>query len=110
MRRAALFAELIDLVDAEDLAVFVPEDAAAIEDLLSLIPIDSEALLADLTAASDQAAATATRLLSFAVSAAEEAVIERVVGAVAAALQGSNRRGSALAAICLAFEEAGDGQ
>ena len=108
--RAALFAELTHFADPADLAVFLPEDAAAIDDLLGLRDFDSEALLANLTAAGERTAAAATRPITFAVGVDEEAVIERVVRAVAASLSGANRRGRALARICTDFEAAGHGQ
>jgi ParB-like chromosome segregation protein Spo0J len=109
-RRAELLAELSALLPPEALAQLLPEDARAIEETLSLLDLDSERLLAELTAAAARSAATAPRLVSFAVLPEDEPLIERAIAAAAATLSGPNRRGRALATVCRAFlEEDEDG-
>ena len=104
-RRAELLDELIALLPAEELALLLPEDAMAIEQTLQLIDLDPDALLAELTAAAEREAAQGPRLISFAVDRDDEPVIEEAIRQAAADLDGRNRRGGALAAICRAHLE-----
>jgi len=109
-RRAELLAELSTLLPPEALAQLLPEDAREIEQTLALFDLDSEQLLAELTAAAERSAATAARLIAFAVLPEDEPVVERAIPAAAATLSGPNRRGRALAMICRTFlEEHEDG-
>ena len=109
-RRAELLAELSALLPPEALAQLLPEDAREIEETLALLDLDSDRLLAELTAAADLSAVTAPRLISFAVLPDDEPLIERAITTAAATLSGPNRRGRALATVCRMFlEEHEDG-
>lgn len=103
--RAELLQELVALMPAEELALLLPEDGADIEQTLQLIDLDTDALLAELTAAAEREAAQGPRLISFAVDRDDEPVIEEAIGRAVADLDGRNRRGRALAAICRAHLE-----
>lgn len=103
-RRAELLHELSALMPVEELALLLPEDAGEIEVLLGMLDLDAEQLLADLTAAHERAS-SGMRAITFAVTADDEAVIEEAVTLVAADLEGSNRRGRALAVIARAYTE-----
>lgn len=108
-KRAELLAELTQLMSVEALALLLPEDADLIADTIALLDVDTERLLADLTAAAQAHESDSPRLISFAVTAEDEVAIEQVVGAVSAGLDGSNRRGRALGMIARAYAEgAGD--
>lgn len=107
-KRAALLTELTQLVPVEELALLLPEDGAQIEEMLALVDLDSDALIAELTAAAERNSATSPRLISFAVLPEDERAIERAVAAASERLEGKNRRGRALAAICRAYPEHGD--
>lgn len=104
-RRAELLAQLTSLLSPEELALLLPEDAAAIEDTLSLFQLDTATLLADLEAAAERQAATGPRLISFAVVAEDEVEIEAALARAGEHLTGPNRRGRALALICRAYLE-----
>ena len=108
-RRAQLLADLTALVDPAELAQWLPEDAAAIEQTLSLLDLDADALVAQITAEAERREAAAPRLLSFAVEPADEPVIEVALAAASAPLEGRNRRGRALAAICRTYSEEHNG-
>ena len=108
-RRAELLAELTALTPADELAELLPEDAAAIEATLALLDFDTDALLAELSAAAASAADGSPRMLSFAVDAEDEAAIERALEAASADMDGKNRRGRALGAICRSYLEIRDG-
>ena len=107
-KRAELLAELEALIPVDELAPLLPEDAAVIEETLGLFELDPETLLAELEAAAERAAAVAPRLLSFAVEPADEEIVEEAIAHAAAALEGRNRRGRALALICRAYLERPD--
>ena len=107
-RRAELLRQLTELVSVDELALLLPEDAAAITDALRLLDLDSATLLRELEAAGEAAGRDAPRLLSFAVSRADEVVIERAVERASAKLLGSNKRGRALALVAAAYLEACD--
>ncbi len=107
-KRAELIAEIRGLLPAEALHELLPEDAGAIDDLMSLLDLDSEALLAELTAASERGAASAPRLISFVVLREDEEVIEAAIAQASSGLNGQNRRGRALALLCRRFMECGD--
>ena len=107
-RRAALLTELTQLVPVEELALLLPEDGAQIEEMLALVDLDSDALIAELTAAAERNSATSPRLISFAVLPEDEQAIERAVAAASERLEGKNRRGRALGVICRAYLEAHD--
>jgi ParB-like chromosome segregation protein Spo0J len=108
-RRAALLAELTALISVEDLALLLPEDAAQINDTLSLVTLGSAALLAQLEAAARHSSLNSPRLISFAVLPDDEGPIEEAVARAAATLSGPNRRGRALAVMCRAYLEGCDG-
>ena len=107
-QRASLLQELTDHFPLEELATFLPEDAGAIAQSLAMIELDPEALLADLETAAAVAQRQSPRVLSFAVAVDDEGVIEAAVAMAMAPLDGSNRRGRALAAICRAWQETQD--
>jgi ParB family chromosome partitioning protein len=108
VRRAELLAELSDLLPAEQLAALLPEDEAAIRNTLSLLDLDSERLLADLTAAAERQAAAGPRIISFAVLVEDESAIEQALEEATSILDGKNRRGRALALICRAYLDGHD--
>lgn len=97
LKHAELLRELAALVPLEDLEQWLPEDAAAIRRSLSLLDLDLDAVLADLQRGAGQAADL--RAITFAVTRDDEAVIEDVVRRIADSLEGTNRRGRALAQI-----------
>ncbi len=105
--RSALLAELACLLPKEDLALLLPESAAAIDETLALGAFDSAAFLAELTAKTEDEARSGPRLISFAVLAADEGVIEAAVATATAGLSGPNRRGRVLTLICRHYLEEG---
>ena len=100
--------ELTDHFPLEELATLLPEDADAITQTLTLIDLDPEALLAELVTAAAVAQRQAPRVVSFAVTAADEGAIEAAVATAVAPLEGPTRRGRALAAICRVWQESRD--
>lgn len=108
-KRAELLRDLQALMPVDELVALLPEDAHALEELLGLLALDPEALLADLTRSTERCAAEAPQALTFAVPADEVSVVEAAVAAAAAALEGKNRRGRALGAVCRAYLEGRDG-
>ena len=107
-QRASLLQELTDHFTLEELATLLPEDADAITQTLALIDLDPEALLAELVTAAAVAQRQAPRVVSFAVTAADEGAIEAAVATAMAPLVGLNRRGRARAAICRIWQESRD--
>lgn len=107
-RRAELLADLTALLPPEALAQLLPEDARAIEETLSLLNLDASQLLAEISAAAEQASQQTPRLVSFAVLPEDERLIEDAIARAMVDLNGSNRRGRALALICTAFLENDD--
>ena len=105
-KRAELLAELTRLVP-NDLALFLPEDAAQLEVTLALLDLDVDRLLADLAKAEQHRHAAAPRLLSFAVLPEDEAIIERAIAAAITPLDGKNKRGRALAIVARAYVDGG---
>lgn len=108
-RRASLLAELRQLVSLEELELLLPESSAELQATLDLLSLDSEALLAAITAAHDAALRDAHRQIAFAVLAEDEPIIEQAVALAASTLQGSDRRGRALARVCRSFLERANG-
>lgn len=106
-KRADLVAELTALLPMEDLTLLLPEQAGELADLLALIDLDPDALLAELDNAADRAGPP-VRAITCAVAPADEAVIEATIRRVAGALSGTNRRGRALARICRDHPEDAD--
>ncbi len=100
LRRAELMRELTALASPEELARFLPEDAAAIRRSLDFLDLDLDAVLADLQR---QAATSDLRAITFAVSAEDEQAIEDAVRSVGSEIEGPNRRGRALACIVRAY-------
>ena len=109
-RRAELLAELSELLPAEELAALLPEDGRAIQETLDLLQLDTDSLLAQLTAAAGRQAHEAPRLISFVVLPDDEAVVEEAVQVAMSGLSGPNRRGQALARICQLFLEGDHGR
>ena len=106
--RAGLLSQLTEVLSMEQMAALLPEDEQAIKETIELLSLDTEALLAELTAAAERNAQAAPRLISFAVSPEDEPVIEEAVKAASIRLSGKNRRGRALGAICRNYMEAQD--
>ncbi len=106
--RSALLAELDRLLPRDLLETLLPEDASAINNALAFGQLDADALLADLAEAAERASAGGPRLISFAVTPEDEAVIERAVLVASERLIGANQRGRALAAACRLYLEASD--
>lgn len=104
-KRADLLRELSSLLPPEELALLLPEDASAIADTLALFDLDSERLLAELTAAAARGEASAPRLISFVVLREDEAVIEEAVAQASLGLSGNNKRGRALATLACGYLE-----
>lgn len=107
-RRAELVAEIRGLLPAQVLHEILPEDAAAIDDLMGMLQLNSETLLAELTAAAERGAASAPRLISFVVLREDEDSIERAIALASAGIAGPTRRGRALAAVCRDYLEGRD--
>ena len=105
-RRSALLAELACLLPKEDLALLLPESAAAIDETLAFGRLDAAAFVAELTAKTEDEARSGPRFISFAVAAAE-GVIEAAITEASAGLSGPNRRGRALTLICRHYLEEG---
>jgi ParB family chromosome partitioning protein len=87
LKRAELLRELTQLASPEDLAQLLPESAALIRQSLELLDLNLEELLADLQRQTGEQA------------------IEEAVQEVAAGLEGTNRRGRALALIARRYLE-----
>jgi len=103
LKRAELLRELTQLASPEDLAQLLPESAALIRQSLDLLDLNLEELLADLERQAD--AETGLRAITFVVSPDDEQVIEEAVQQVTAGLEGTNRRGRALALIARLYLE-----
>ena len=108
-KRGALLEELTQLIPVDQLALLLPEDGAQIEEILALVDLDTDALIAELTAAAEANSAASPRLISFAVLPEDEQAIERAIATASERSEGRNRRGRALAAICRAYLEAHGG-
>jgi ParB family transcriptional regulator, chromosome partitioning protein len=107
MKRAELLAELNSLVSIDEMALLLPEDEAAITDMLGLLDLDVDSLLAELERAASSSG-TGLRSVTFAVSADEEMLVEEAIAKARGGMSGKNRRGAALVAICEAYLEASD--
>jgi len=101
LKRAELLQELAELASPEELAQVLPESAALIRQSLDLLDLNLEELLADLERQAD--GGTGLRAITFVVSPEDEQVIEEAVQRVAADLEGTNRRGHALAHIAKTY-------
>jgi ParB family chromosome partitioning protein len=97
LKRAELLRELTQLASPEDLAQLLPESAAFIRQSLDLLDLNLEELVADLERQAE--AGSGLRAITFVVSPDDEQLIEEAVQQVAAGLEGTNRRGRALAHI-----------
>lgn len=107
--RAELLAELKALAPAADISLLLPEDEGGIEELLSLLDADTDALLAELDQKVAHSEAAAHRLMSFAVAPRDEDIVESAIRAIADTLTGKNRRGQALVELCRRSLEQSDG-
>ena len=103
LKRAELLKELSALASPEELAALLPEDAASIRRSIDMLDLDLDALLASLT--KEAGPASDWRAVTFAVTEEDEREIERAVAIAVEGLDGKNRRGRALAAICRAYLE-----
>lgn len=103
LKRAELLRELTQLASPEDLAQLLPESAALIRQSLELLDLNLEELLAELERQAD--GGTGLRAITFVVTREDEQAIEEAVQRVAADLEGTNRRGRALALIARRYLE-----
>jgi len=103
-RRAALIADLTAFMPKADLAFLLPEDAGEIDALLALLDLDTDRLLADLTAASERVG-QGLRSISFAVTPEQEQIVERAIALAMEPLSGKHRRGQALTVLAQRFIE-----
>ena len=103
MMRAKLLQELSALASPEELARLLPEDETTIQRCLDMLDLDLDGLLADLSR--DAGPAADWRTITFAVAKQDEKEIEDVIAAAAEQIEGVNRRGRALAAVCRAYAE-----
>jgi ParB/RepB/Spo0J family partition protein len=103
VKRAELLAELTSLVSVADLALMLPEDAGQIAGMLALLDLDTERLLADLEEASERRRTDEPRLISFAVTPEDEALVEEAIAAAETGLTGRGRRGRALGIVAREF-------
>jgi len=101
--RGQLLADLSRLLPEADLSLLLPEDAAGIEELIGLVDLDLEGLLADLEQAAGSVAGDGLRAFTVALSREDERVVEAALARAATNLTGKNRRGRALTAICRAY-------
>jgi len=103
LKRAELLRELTQLASPEDLAQLLPESAAFIRQSLDLLDLNLEELVADLERQAE--AGSGLRAITFVVTPQDEQVIEEAVQQVTAGLEGTNRRGRALALIARRYLE-----
>jgi len=103
LKRAELLRELTELASPEELAQVLPESVALIRQSLELLDLNLEELLADLEKRAD--GGTGLRAITFVVTREDEQAIEEAVRRVAADLEGTNRRGRALAHIAKTYME-----
>jgi len=103
LKRAELLRELTQLASPEDLARLLPENTALIRQSLELLDLNLEELLADLQR--ETGTGNGLRAITFVVSPEDERAIEEAVQQVAAGLDGTNRRGRALALIARRYLE-----
>ncbi len=103
LKRAELLRQLTELASPDQLAQLLPEDAASISASLELLGLNLEELLADLQR--EGQGGSGLRAITFAVSEEDEQAIERTIEQVVSRLEGTNRRGRALAMIAIAYLE-----
>jgi ParB family chromosome partitioning protein len=103
LKRAELLRELTELASPEELAQLLPESAALIRQSLDLLDLNLEELVADLERQAE--AGSGLRAITFVVTREDEQAIEEAVQRVAADLEGTNRRGRALALIARRYLE-----
>jgi len=103
LKRAELLRELTELASPEELAQLLPESAALIRQSLDLLDLNLEELVADLERQAE--AGSGLRAITFVVTPQDEQVIEEAVQQVTAGLEGTNRRGRALALIARRYLE-----
>jgi len=103
LKRAELLRELTQLASPEELAQLLPESAALIRQSLELLDLNLDELLAHLERETDSG--SGLRAIAFVVSREDEEVIEEAVRQAASGLEGSNRRGRALALIAKSYIE-----
>lgn len=103
LKRAELLRELTELASPEELARMLPESAALIRQSLGLLDLNLEQLLAELERETE--GGSGLRAISFVVSREDEQAIEEAVRKAAAELEGTNRRGRALARIAKTYLE-----
>lgn len=107
-KRATLLAELTEILPPEELALLLPESEEEIASLLTLLDVDADRLLADLTAAAEHEAEAALQALTFALEPADAQIVEDALALAMPSTSGKNRRGQALVAICTAYLERAD--
>jgi ParB-like chromosome segregation protein Spo0J len=102
-RRAALIAELEAHASLAELAKLLPETEAELRQTRALLDFDIEALMGELTAQAERAAAESTVLFSFGVPPEDAEDVRAAVAAASEPLTGKNRNGRALASLARAF-------
>ena len=102
-KRADLLRQLTELLPDNELALLLPESEALIQDTIALFSVDSAGLLAQIEEANAREQSSGPRLISFAVRAEDEALIEEALSRASRDLEGLNKRGRALAFISRSF-------
>jgi len=105
--RAGLIQELDAAVDIQTLERLLPESRSEIEELISIEQVDETALLDSLELAARPSNGGFTAI-SFAVSRDQAVIIEKAIEKTVEKLNGTNRRGRAIVAICQLYLEVGD--
>jgi ParB-like chromosome segregation protein Spo0J len=108
IKRAELLDELSKLVDVSELHHILPETMAEIEETVSMLDLDVDALLSDIEQAAQSQSASGRSVISFALTPEEIEIVEAGIKAAQAEFEGQNRRGAALALICANFREKRD--
>jgi len=98
--RAQLLSELTLIVPTEELAMLLPESLEQINDMLAAYAVE---LLSQFEEAAEQYGREADRLVSFALSPDDEAVVDQAISQALAAMDGANRRGRALGQIARCY-------
>lgn len=104
--RAQLLADLQRLLPGDELTLLLPEDAGQIDDLLSLLDLDVDALLAEFEQPVGPDAGEHLRAFTVALTSEQEAIVEQAVALATADLTGKQKRGRGLVSIAEAYLEA----
>jgi ParB-like chromosome segregation protein Spo0J len=105
VKRAELLDELSKLIDVTELEHMLPETVVEIEETISMLDLDVDALLSDIEQAAQTRTGGGRSPISFALTPEEAEIVEAGITAAQAEFDGNNRRGAALALICEEFLE-----